>query len=912
MEHTNTDQGSALRLHKRSSPPTTELFSDYEVERMSPGQYTPPPLPFQSDSPPKSYLHYHHDDEHNFLRNDFIYDEYVYTKIQSNQIRLLLLSRGRPGEAVHCSLKAMEYSRLESTQYVYQALSYAWGQDSPSKEIFLQDIIVPAEHLSREEIYELASRQAVPRRFHVRSNLHNALTQLRSDSQDLWLWIDALCINQGDVTEKSHQIPKMLDIYSNALNVCIWVGLSGLSEDGHRGMDFIPSILNLKLLDRMTAQDVPDEKIARSWVTFANILRRPWFRRRWVIQEVAASRNASVQCGSRSINWIDFADAVQLFMRKIELIRAIYDRTELSKEDPDALSHIESAGATAIVNATNNVLRRGPSGGVLDRIWNIEALVMKFLNFETSDPRDTIFALLSLASDGHLMNDQKVCSKTGGTLAPDYSKPAVQTYIEFMQHCTTSSGSLDMICRYWALPVVDRHLYARRDLPFEAYQKPTESLEAGNCTLPSWIGLVRDSPFGAPSRLSGRLNGESLVGNPGKSSYNASRGRAPKTHFGMSISTDDSGSITHLDIQSEDSPPLENPTGIGLAMASSRSDQTEPFQASYPALSPLDTEKPQPHVCSICHRSYSRSEHLKRHKIVHTRDKPFECPVCTRCFVRRDLLLRHQQTAHSIGLSKQKAVAKDEAADGLESQGDSEEEASLHNLTSYTSPTSADDEGFRALEDWRRNKRLRTPKALFTGTLYAKGLLLSRILRVSSRVVDGTISDDCLAMAGWRAGSDVNNIPDCLWRTLVADRAADGSSAPFWYRRACMYCLHKASPDGDLNTSKLLANRSLPDTVLEYLRRVQSIVWSRKFFACREPADKSKRPFGLGSRNIQEDDIVCILFGCSVPVVLRFSETTRDYKFIGECYVHGNMDGELLAGMDEEKILESTVEFNIR
>jgi hypothetical protein len=127
-----------------------------------------------------------------------------------------------------------------------------------------------------------------------------------------------------------------------------------------------------------------------------------------------------------------------------------------------------------------------------------------------------------------------------------------------------------------------------------------------------------------------------------------------------------------------------------------------------------------------------------------------------------------------------------------------------------------------------------------------------------------------------------------------------------------MYCLHKASPDGDLNTSKLLANRSLPDTVLEYLRRVQSIVWSRKFFVCREPADRSKRPFGLGSRHIQEGDIVCILFGCSVPVVLRYFETTRDYKFIGECYVHGNMDGELLAGMDEENILKSTVEFNIR
>jgi hypothetical protein len=141
---------------------------------------------------------------------------------------------------------------------------------------------------------------------------------------------------------------------------------------------------------------------------FGSDIRTNWFQRRWVIQEVAASRNASVQYGTRGMNWIDFADAVQLFMTKIERIRALYDSSEVSKVDPDALSHVESAGATAIVNATSNVLRRAHNGRILDRIWNIESLVMKFLHFEASDPRDAIFALLSLASDGHLMNRGKV------------------------------------------------------------------------------------------------------------------------------------------------------------------------------------------------------------------------------------------------------------------------------------------------------------------------------------------------------------------------------------------------------------------------------------------------------------------------------------------------------------------------
>jgi hypothetical protein len=44
------------------------------------------------------------------------------------------------------------------------------------------------------------------------------------------------------------------------------------------------------------------------------------------------------------INWIDFADVVQLFMVNIDGIRPMYDKSELAKKDPDALSHAESGG----------------------------------------------------------------------------------------------------------------------------------------------------------------------------------------------------------------------------------------------------------------------------------------------------------------------------------------------------------------------------------------------------------------------------------------------------------------------------------------------------------------------------------------------------------------------------------------
>ncbi|KAF2174332.1 hypothetical protein K469DRAFT_802471 [Zopfia rhizophila CBS 207.26] len=92
--------------------------------------------------------------------------------------------------------------------------------------------------------------------------------------------VDTVCINQEKDVEKSHQLAKMLDIYCNAWNVCIWIGESDdVKDDGHHAMDFIPSIVNLKLLNRMVAGEGPDEKMAISWVAFANLLRRPWFRR---------------------------------------------------------------------------------------------------------------------------------------------------------------------------------------------------------------------------------------------------------------------------------------------------------------------------------------------------------------------------------------------------------------------------------------------------------------------------------------------------------------------------------------------------------------------------------------------------------------------------------------------------------
>ena len=87
--------------------------------------------------------------------------------------------------------------------------------------------------------------------------------------------------------------------------------------------------------------------------------------------------------------------------------------------------------------------------------------------------------------------------------------------------------------------------------------------------------------------------------------------------------------------------------------------------SAVPEFPPPKTDKPRPHVCATCARSFARPEHLNRHERSHTKERPFECPSCTRRFTRRDLLLRHQQKLHSTTAPPSKSIHVDTSALGL-------------------------------------------------------------------------------------------------------------------------------------------------------------------------------------------------------------------------------------------------------
>lgn len=78
-----------------------------------------------------------------------------------------------------------------------------------------------------------------------------------------------------------------------------------------------------------------------------------------------------------------------------------------------------------------------------------------------------------------------------------------------------------------------------------------------------------------------------------------------------------------------------------------------------------------------------------------------------------------------------------------------------------------------------------------------------------------------------------------------------------------------------------------------YINVAHSMSYRRCFFVT------SKGYMGLGPNAMQIGDIVCVLFGCKVPFILR--PMGGYYLLVGDSYIHGIMDGEAMAAVLKER-----------
>ena len=95
---------------------------------------------------------------------------------------------------------------------VFEALSYVWGKTTNPSKIFVADLVSAVGSTPLEHYLETTS------------NLYDALQELRDPTLPRIMWIDAVCINQDDLEERSSQVNFMAKIYSYANQVVIWLG----------------------------------------------------------------------------------------------------------------------------------------------------------------------------------------------------------------------------------------------------------------------------------------------------------------------------------------------------------------------------------------------------------------------------------------------------------------------------------------------------------------------------------------------------------------------------------------------------------------------------------------------------------------------------------------------------------------
>ncbi|KAK7975802.1 hypothetical protein PG989_014265 [Apiospora arundinis] len=302
--------------------------------------------------------------------------DFKYSPLPSTgYIRLVTLLQGS-GMPIRCRLE--EHSVTELPQY--DALSYTWGFEKcphdgskprGTRYIMLNDL-----------------------KFHVQNNLFHALMALRNGGrhgdQGLPIWIDAICINQDDDQEKSHQVGSMSLIYLSAEQVHAWLGPS---------CPHIQDVFGFIERRRSSVAEGP-EKI--HWHGIDEIGRRSYWHRAWIRQELILAKSLQVRCGDLSHDWGAFVSALRDMNSIAVEGHALASTTRVAsttrgKDSDEVVHYLYKEGLNSIFNIDDGREEAIRKGGA--RPYGLIQTLMKFGLAQSSDPRDRVYALLSLCND---------------------------------------------------------------------------------------------------------------------------------------------------------------------------------------------------------------------------------------------------------------------------------------------------------------------------------------------------------------------------------------------------------------------------------------------------------------------------------------------------------------------------------
>ncbi|KAK8122722.1 Heterokaryon incompatibility protein [Apiospora sp. TS-2023a] len=357
---------------------------------------------------------------------------YIYQPLdqQEKEVRLLRVVSPTDDDVSTKLVLELRHESLSDKSIQYAALSYVWGKDTS------------------HEMVEIKINGAP---FLITRNLHTGLGRLlRSVGFAVapWLWIDAICINQADDFEKSWQVSQMGGIYSHADVVYMMIGSGSAETD--RAIEFISRIgpravasgaLRLPAgsdaireyvaarptspsqdMDKNYAgdnelarlmYDLLHEKSLYPWpppskslcAGILEMLRKDYWSRIWITQEVALAKRALLICGERSVSLDDFEGTMM----------AIFWCAWLGLRNlaPEYADFVFELNNNAYETMSLAVRRRHCNGNPIRLVHLLcQHVIAPYRpHYSASDPRDIFFALLGVISDREELG-----------LAADYSK----------------------------------------------------------------------------------------------------------------------------------------------------------------------------------------------------------------------------------------------------------------------------------------------------------------------------------------------------------------------------------------------------------------------------------------------------------------------------------------------------------
>jgi hypothetical protein len=214
-----------------------------------------------------------------------------------------------------------------------------------------------------------------------------ALIALRSSTTKTYVWVDAICINQGDSDEKSAQVARMLSIYKKARSVTAWLGQS----DDNSLLAFVCCQELTKLcgavsgVDRTAHAPACFAQLRAIYLAILSLFTRPWIRRTWIRQEIFGARRLVVQCGSQQISWDQFIQAADL-MKTIKTFLG----------DENHASDQEHAKIWRLLHDAQKNAETAFGGFKPPR--DLLEVLLQSQDFEVTDSKDTFYAILGMCN----------------------------------------------------------------------------------------------------------------------------------------------------------------------------------------------------------------------------------------------------------------------------------------------------------------------------------------------------------------------------------------------------------------------------------------------------------------------------------------------------------------------------------